>query len=33
MIEIPIYSNQTFVVKCEEFEKYYKVIENFDYLN
>lgn len=33
VIEIPLYSNQTFVLKCDEFEKYYKIIEAFDYLN
>ena len=32
MVEIPIFSNRTLVINAPEFEKYYKVIENFNYL-
>jgi hypothetical protein len=31
IIEIPIFSNQTLVIKSSEYDKYYKVIENFNH--
>jgi hypothetical protein len=33
IIEVPLFSNQTFVYNSQDYEKYYKISENLDLLS